>query len=759
MASTDERLRAALEVAGIGTWEWEQRTRRVVLSPTYERLCGLAPGTFKGTHEAFFQCVHPDDREPVARSIAEARQQRRDLHNEFRVVRPDGTVRRLENHARAVLGPDGEAVSVTSLSRDVTGQHEAEEALRAGEARYRSLVSAMAPVLWSTARDGKVLEDSPSWRAFTGQTFEAYRGFGWLDAVHPDDRDRVWEGWTEVLRARTPCETEYRARRHDGDYRDVLARAVPIVRADGQVQEWAGVVTDVTERKRAEEAMARLHRELQEKQRLMEAVLRQVPAGVIVIDTPSGTIQLVSERFRALRGSEFTPGRRYVDVARGRLFTLDGMPCPPGELPVCRAMRTGAVVEHEELLFERSEGDRMVLSINAAPLRDDGGAIYGAVATFRDITEQRRLAREVADERVRLRAVIDAMLSGVLLVEAPSGRVLYANRRAEATLGEWLGGLRELAVLVQLDARRLDGTPLGFEDYPLVRALRSGEVSRAVELVLEPTPGARLYLRNSAAPIFDGSGRISAAVWVFEDIGCEVERQQEKERVERFRELFIGMLGHDLKNPLSAMVTGAWLLSCRGTLAPEDARVAERIATSGERMVRMIGQILDLTRSRLAGGIRIDPVPTDLHALVRRIADECEAAHAGRSVRVETSGDPNGIWDPDRLAQVVCNLLCNAMEHTPAGAPVDVTVERVGPAVRLRVHNQGEPIPPEILPALFDPFHRTKQVRRAEGLGLGVYISAQIVAAHGGKIEVESRSPVGTTFTVTLPVATTGPPA
>jgi signal transduction histidine kinase len=361
------------------------------------------------------------------------------------------------------------------------------------------------------------------------------------------------------------------------------------------------------------------------------------------------------------------------------------------------------------------------------------------------------------DEHVRatLEAVLDAMPSGFIIVQAPGGEVSYVNQKAGEIFQTTPKGLNDPATYREHPAFRLDGTRLPSSDLPLVRALAHGEVAVGVELAFDSDRGTRVYYRCNAAPV-RSDGEIIAAVCGFEDITQQIEAQRMREQSERFRELFVGMLGHDLRNPLSAVTFGAKILAERAALGPEDARVVARIALASERMRRMIEQILDLTRIRLRGGIPLVLRRTNLHELVRHIVDELEPAHPGRTVRLRTSGDPDGSWDPDRLGQVVSNLIGNALEHTTPDSAVDIVADRTGDTARLAVHNTGAPIAADLLPVIFDPFRSSRGAHvncPHSGLGLGLYIAREIVQSHGGRLEVVSTACEGTTFTVTLPAS------
>jgi signal transduction histidine kinase len=219
-----------------------------------------------------------------------------------------------------------------------------------------------------------------------------------------------------------------------------------------------------------------------------------------------------------------------------------------------------------------------------------------------------------------------------------------------------------------------------------------------------------------------------------------------------FRHQFLGILSHDLRSPLGAITTGTALLA-----VPEDnpvrrARVTARMMSSCQRMERLIGDLLDLTRTRLGGAIPLDRRDADLHQICEDVVTECQAAHPEAVVELETSGNLVGQWDADRITQVVSNLLGNAIQHGE-GTPVTLAAKEEDEAITLAVQNGGKPIPPEALPSIFEPLARGPGEGTASGrsIGLGLFIARAIVAAHGGEIGATSSAENGTTFSVTLP--------
>jgi len=240
------------------------------------------------------------------------------------------------------------------------------------------------------------------------------------------------------------------------------------------------------------------------------------------------------------------------------------------------------------------------------------------------------------------------------------------------------------------------------------------------------------------------------------ELRASLQREQESLALARaneaFKEAFMGILGHDLRNPLNTILTTARLMTLRGELGPDSQRRLERVVSSGTRMQRMIEQILDMTRDRLTDGIAVARTPArDLVPLVRKIVEETRLAHPDSVIEFCVSGPCFGSVDAERFEQVVCNLLGNAATHGDCARPITVCLEEQGERISLSVLNHGVPIDPEFLPLLFDPLRRERKPEgRSEGLGLGLYISERIVRAHGGEIVVTSHALLGTKFRATF---------
>ena len=235
---------------------------------------------------------------------------------------------------------------------------------------------------------------------------------------------------------------------------------------------------------------------------------------------------------------------------------------------------------------------------------------------------------------------------------------------------------------------------------------------------------------------------------VFFELACQ---RRELSEALRLNEIFVGILGHDLRNPLAALIASAEVLQLQ-TTDKDQLRTLDRMTASGHRMSEMLEQLIDLTRGRLAGGLGFSSTreQLDVGELVERAVHELRAIDPDREIVIEADGDRATWGDPYRLLQLFSNLVGNALRHGTRGSPISLRITGAEGAIVVRIHNGGV-IPPELLPAIFEPFRaRTNSASRSGGLGLGLFISQQIARAHEGDIGVESSATSGTVFTVHL---------
>jgi len=272
--------------------------------------------------------------------------------------------------------------------------------------------------------------------------------------------------------------------------------------------------------------------------------------------------------------------------------------------------------------------------------------------------------------------------------------------------------------------------------------------------------GAIFAAEVTLRALADKGGIHRGFVKITRDISERKRVETELKRRAEFEQQLIGIVSHDLRTPLTAIsLAAARLLRSPDFSAPALTSLG-RILSSAERAHRMIASLLDFTQARVGGGFTLKHAPLDLHDFTGRVVEEMRVAHPEREILLEHSGNGRGEWDPDRLAQLLGNLINNAVTHGREDAPVRVRVHDEPTSVVMTVHSWGKAIPLGELPHLFEPMRRGSGAARtgsSKSIGLGLYIVEQIVLAHGGTVRVDSSEEKGTTFTIHLP--RTPPPA
>jgi PAS domain S-box-containing protein len=368
------------------------------------------------------------------------------------------------------------------------------------------------------------------------------------------------------------------------------------------------------------------------------------------------------------------------------------------------------------------------------------------------------LERAASHEQLRraeakLSIALDAARMGVWVWEATTGRVTWSP-----TLEE-IHGLSPGTFEGTFDAYQRDVHPEDKERVlETIRETYENQRDHELEYRIVRPDGEVRWLAARGKVFSDTDGQSTGMTGICMDVTerkhAEHVREAaviELERAVRFNEMFTGVLGHDLRNPLNAVK-----LAARVALSQDEGeklvKPLSRILRSSERMTRMIDQLLDLTRLRLGSGIPLEPRPVELVPVLCQVIDELDDAHPRGSLRLAHDGDSHGRWDADRLAQVFSNLVANALQHGVPERGVEVRVDgRAADRLSIEVHNMGI-IPASLIPKLFEPLvGGDRKPNGAQGLGLGLFISRAIVTAHGGSIEVRSDERSGTTFRVVLP--------
>ncbi len=380
--------------------------------------------------------------------------------------------------------------------------------------------------------------------------------------------------------------------------------------------------------------------------------------------------------------------------------------------------------------------------------------VLGTSVDVTSFKEAEGLREHAAEEAIAELEAILQSLPDALYVGDRHG-IRRANAKALAMLGYESHSELERdigALAAEIQTRKVEtGELIPVEDQAFTRAL-AGHVDVQEVLIRHLRSGEDRVVRCAAAPIRVG-GEVVAAVAVNTDITEAKQAERTLRERAELEKLLIGIVSHDLRNPLGAILLGTAVLLRRNEYDERTEMALQRIQRSAERAARLVNDLLDFTQARLGGTIPIRHVPVDLAEIVRHALEEAQLRHPSRDIRLTCEGAHTLDADPDRVAQIINNLLDNALKYSPEGSAVTVSLEGDADQIVLGVHNQGTPIPGDIRGRLFEPMRRGSLESQAasRSVGLGLFIVYEIVRAHGGSVEFDSSNDRGTTFTVTLP--------
>jgi PAS domain S-box-containing protein len=370
------------------------------------------------------------------------------------------------------------------------------------------------------------------------------------------------------------------------------------------------------------------------------------------------------------------------------------------------------------------------------------GEPSGFAVVTRDISERRQLEQTIRNSEARLRLTLDAAEMGAWAFVVETQR-WSADRRCLSLYG----------LSADVDSSDFDWFgPIHPEDRPRVQKafeealINKGRFDEEFRTSASKDRGER-WLDVHGKVLVDDAGNAERVLGATRDVTG-------RHRCEEFRKLLPGLIAHDLRSPLSSIQLTSQLLLERGPLSAAAAESVQRILRSTNHMRFMAEQLLDFTQARYGGGLPLARRPIDLAEICRETLFDAGTDHPDLTLRFEVCGDCRGLWDPTRLREVTSNLIGNAIKHGPPGQSIEVSLHDGGAEVMFQVHNGGPAIPQELLPGLFEPFRwaeRIEGTKRERSFGLGLYITREIVVAHGGTVEVASTTEAGTTFIVRLP--------
>jgi len=618
----------------------------------------------------------------------------------------------------------------------------------------RALANALPHVVWTCDAAGQLEWVNDRWYELTGLSEAAtLYNKGALSAVHPDDVSELVVRWGRALETSSPTEIEYRIRTRSGDYRWHVGQIVPMLDTTGSVIRWIATAFDIHDRRAAEDA-------LRASERRFETIFHLSPQPSAITRAADGTFLDVNAAFVEVMGfsREEAIGRTGAQLG---IWTVE-------ERAAFMAPVFDGAQRSAEAVFRTKSGRDLRTVLAMAPVELGGERCFVSVVT--DVTDRRAvedaLRKSEAEARARaddLAAVMDAVPAVVWISHDRACHEISGNRAGHEVLRVPMNSNLSKTATDPAATRHfavyVNGAELRAEQLPLQRAA-SGEEFRNYEEELRFDDGRVTHLFGNVVPLRDPDGTPRGAIGAFLDVTRLKEVEEALRRADHRKDEFLALLSHELRNPLTPILTTARLLELRGDT--ESRHEIEVITRQVKHLVRLVDDLLDMSRvSR--GAVTLTKTRLELRDVVTR-------AVASTAPFFEEHGHelqlfvPSGLvvdGDEVRLTQVVDNLLSNAARYTPPGGRVTVSGAREGESVLLRVRDTGVGIDPTLLPDLFEVFVQGVRGpdRAPGGLGIGLSLVKHLTELHGGTVEAHSEGlGRGSEFTVRIPASTAPTP-
>jgi PAS domain S-box-containing protein len=743
------RFKAVFENASVGMARVSTEGRYLEVN---QRLCDfLGYSKEELLVKTFAEMTHVDDlpydlnelRRLLAGEISTYLRQKR-------YYRKDGSVVWGNLNVSLLRKADGSPDYFVSVIEDISARRHAEEKLRESEERFRNVADTAPVMIWIAGTDKLCTFVNKPWIDFTGRSIEKQLGNGWVESIHPADRDRCLEIYLSCFDSRQSLEMEYRVRRYDGEYRWLLDHGIPLFSATGDFLGYMGSCIDITERREIEEAL----RESESRFRQLAESLPQL----VWTSRADGWCDYLSPQWVAYTGIPESEqlGLRWLWMIHpdDRDRTL---------IAWNRAITTATPFDIEFRML-KNDGAYRWFKTRAVALRDSNGKIIKWFGSNTDIDDQKQVHTALRESQERLAGIVSSAMDAIITVDDYQYVVLF-NEAAERMFG-----CRATEVIGQPLDRFI---PERFRHVYVDYIRRVGEAdgpSRAMgslgTLSAQRSDGVEFPIEASISNVKVGGSQLYTIILrdITERKRAEEEREQlaleqaaraAAEGASRSKDEFLAMVSHELRSPLNAILGYTRILRS-GPDRIDMNKATAVIERSAKAQLQIIEDLLDSARI-IAGKLRIEPGPIDVVHVLHGALDTVRAAAEMKGVTLVATFDeaPDVTFgDPTRLQQVVWNLLSNAIKFTPQGGRVELGMESDANLVRITVSDTGKGIEPEFLPFVFDRFRQadSSSARRYGGLGLGLSLVKHLVELHGGTISAKSGGGgSGSMFIVTLP--------
>jgi PAS domain S-box-containing protein len=658
--------------------------------------------------------------------------------------------RHLDFIYQPILDAEGAVTGIFALGLDVTERKRAVEALRESEMRFRAIFNQVTVGIVLTDLTGRFLMMNQRFCDIVGYSEERLLQLKMQDITHPEDLPRNLQLFQRMVTEGENFSIEKRYLKPDGTPVWV-DNSITLVKEEGGAAPYVtAVVLDVTERKRAEEALL-----------MHSRVLKSMTEGVSVTDE-EGVILYTNPAEEAIFG--YGPGELI-----GQHVTVQNA-YPPEE----NQRRVAEVIEtlktqgawQGEWLNRRKDGSTFLTFARITALEMEGKSFWVCVQD--DITQRRELEVELQHQRELLQTITDNADSALVMLDS-SGYFTFVNPAFTRITGYTKEDLQGKPVHDAVHYKYPDGRPFPIEECPIDNSYWNLKPIRGLQEVFVRKDGSLFPVVAAVAPL-EKDGETVGGVLEFRDVTEEKEMERLLREaanhladMNRQKDEFLAMLAHELRNPLAPILTATHLMKMKDLADPALQRIQDTVERQVLKMSRLVDDLLDVARIT-RGMVELKKATVDLASVLTHTVQTVRPEIDRREQRLYVSLSPEPLWieaDPTRLEQIITNLLTNSSKFTEQGGEIRISVERDGGEAIVRVRDTGKGISQHHLPYIFDLFTQVNPtIDRAEGgLGLGLTLVKNLTQQHGGSVEAHSEGPgKGSEFVVRLPLLQTSLP-
>lgn len=761
LQQSEERLKLALEASGEGLWDWNIQTGSVYRSTRYLKILGYAIGEFPGEFEAWNEKIHPEDRDEVQKQLnAHLQNQTVQFICDYRIRTQTGSWKWVSDYGKVVArDSDGNPLRMIGTYKDISDRKQAEEILKINEARWNFALAGNGDGVWDWDLQTNIVFFSRRWKEMLGFAEAEIKDSinEWKQRIHPDDQVSVYAELKKHFHQEIPqYVSEYRIMCKNGKYKWVLNRGQVICwAADGQPLRMIGTHTDITKRKQAEEALR--HSETTKRAiiaAIPDLLIRMKMDGTYVDFLANNEFNLVDPR--KLRQDATIYNTLPDNLAQQRIYYSQ------------RALQARENQAYEQQVL--SEGQLRYEEVRIVPVEEDEVLIM-----IRDITDRKIAEAKLRQSEERLQLALEASGDGLWDWNITEGSI-YLSQQYQEMLGYKPGEL-----IMNLSAWEGLIHP---DDKDWVRDrctahIQNSAIPYVFDYRIKTKTGEWKWIANYGKVVtYDAAGKPTRMIGTHKDISerkqAELELQQAKEVAEAANEaksVFLANMSHELRTPLNVILGFTQILRRNSSLSSQHQEPIEIIHRSGEHLLNLINDILDLSKIE-AGRAVSNESSFDVFALLEAVKDMLNHRAITKGLEFHLFIHPDVpqyiTTDAEKLRQILLNLLSNAIKFTEQGSTwlrvscasdtllvkTNRTLENVDKTTLLiEVEDTGAGIAAYETEIIFNAFAQSRIGKTTPGgTGLGLTISRHFVELMGGSISVQSVLGQGSLFRVYLPV-------